>query len=192
MADPHPEERERLRRAVVAMAEAFVTRDATAEQLSQWAGVVERFCEGLEGAPPGSVFWGIGNRNYFAVRGLLEPPGFVAPPSAAGDVFSGVISFGEEHAGHHGFAHGGSIAQAFDFLLSSTEFGADTVTYTSELTVRFLKPVPLHRQAVFETVVRSRDQRSATIDGRALVDGVVHAEATARVVFKRPEAATAT
>jgi acyl-coenzyme A thioesterase PaaI-like protein len=167
------------------MVEAFVTRDATADQLIAWSETVERFVDGLEGAPPGSVFWGISNRGYFSVRGLLEPPNFVPPPSQAGDGLTGTVVFGEEQAGHRGFAHGGSIAQAFDYLLSVLDFAAEADTFTRELSVRFLKPIPIGQPVALETAVEARDARSATVSGRAVLAGTVHAEATAVLVFKQ-------
>jgi len=71
--DPHPMERERLRVALSQLLEAFVERDASAEDLNTWAGVVERFGDGIREAPPASVLWGIGNRGVFVVRGILAP-----------------------------------------------------------------------------------------------------------------------
>lgn len=185
MTDRHLAERERLRAAALRMVEAFVTRDATAEQLTQWSEIVERFADGLEGAPPGSVFWGISNRGYFTVRGLLEPPGFVAPPSRVGDWLRGTIVFREEQAGHHGLAHGGSIAQAFDYLLSVLDIADEaTTTFTRELNVRFLKPVPLQREVVFETTVVDRLPSAIAVEGRAVCDGKVCAEATAILALR--------
>ena len=50
--DPHPMERERLRVALSQLLEAFVERDASAEDLNTWAGIVERFGDRVRDAPP--------------------------------------------------------------------------------------------------------------------------------------------
>jgi hypothetical protein len=161
--DPHPAERERLRAALARVTDVFVSRNATAEDLAAWAGIVEGYADQLDSAPPESVLWGIGNRGLMAVRGILAPPGFASPPVVAGDAV---------------------IAQAFDYLVGLLDWpGAGTV-YTSELRVRFLKPVPLQQQLTLEARVEAVDGTARRVSARAILGNTVHATAEAELVVK--------
>ncbi|MBK7724602.1 MAG: hypothetical protein IPI33_04985 [Dehalococcoidia bacterium] len=184
--DPHPVERERLRVALSRLLEAFVERDASAEDMNTWAGIVERFGDRIREAPPASVLWGIGNRGVFAVRGILAPAQFTAPAARAGETFSATVVFGADQEGHSGLAHGGSIAQAFDYLFSALDAYGQDMCFTSELSVRFLRPVPLHQSATFEVSLDGIDGALRKASGRASVGGRTCAEATAVLAVKRP------
>jgi len=179
-------ERERLRVALSQLLEAFVERDASAEDLNTWAGIVERFGDRIREAPPASILWGIGNRGVFAVKGILAPAQFTAPAARAGETFSATVVFGADQEGHSGLAHGGSIAQAFDYLFSALDAYSQDMCLTSELSVRFLRPVPLHQSATFEVSLDGIDGVLRKASGRASVGGRSCAEATAVLAVKRP------
>lgn len=184
--DPHPAERERLRAALTRVTDVFVSRNATAEDLSAWSGIVEGYADQLDSAPPESVLWGIGNRGLMAVRGILAPPGFASPPVVAGDAVTAIATFGADQEGHRGLAHGGSIAQAFDYLVGLLDWPGSGTVYTSELVVRFLKPVPLQQQLTFDARVEAVDGNARRVSARATLGSSVHATAEATLVVKPP------
>jgi len=185
MTLPHPAERERLRSALIRAVDVFVSREATAEDLAAWAGVVEDFAHRLEERPPESLLWGVGSRGMFAVKGMLAANGFESPPALAGDTLTATVVFGPDQEGHRGLAHGGSIAQAFDYLCGMFEGASGRRPYTSELTVRFLRPVPVGARVALEARIESVDAARRTVSARALIDGRLHAECDAVLVMKQ-------
>ena len=64
-------------------------------------------------------------------------------------------------------------------------YGQD-MCFTSELSVRFLRPVPLHQSATFEVSLDGIDGVLRKASGRASVGGLTCAEATAVLAVKRP------
>lgn len=182
----HPIERERLRSALQRTFDVFVDRSATAAELETWAGIIEEFAEGLEARIPESVLWGIGDRGFLAVQGLLRPPDYVTPSPEPGDRVRASVTFSGEQAGHRGLAHGGSIAQAFDHVVEMFDTFAEGTLYTAELNVRFLKPIPVHRQVNLEGEIEGNDAGRRRVLCSALLEGVIHAEADAVLVLKRP------
>ena len=185
IADVFPEERDRLRRAVAATIESFVTRDATAEQLTAWAGILESFNSRVADVPPEAVLWGIsGHRGIMGVMGIASPGGFSSVSSSTGDSISARLTFVERHEGNKGLAHGGMIAQAFDDFCGLFDPFVPGIHYTGQLNVRFLKPVPLEKDVTFEGAVIAKEGSRKYIEAKATIDGVVHAEADAMMVAK--------
>jgi acyl-coenzyme A thioesterase PaaI-like protein len=176
--------RERLRAAVSRMLDVFVARQATAEEFATWSGIAERFAGLIEGLPPESVQWGL------SPRGVLSTAGLPPLPLLAGDEFSepgrveSLVTFGPEHEGPRGCAHGGAIASAFDQLLGLFLPFADPPIVTSDLSIRYIRPIKLGRMVRFEArLVSAGREHSATAsahDGETLC-----AEATATFVERR-------
>jgi acyl-coenzyme A thioesterase PaaI-like protein len=179
-------ERERLRAAVTQMVHVFVSREASDQDLTTWAEIVERFTSEVAASPPESVFWGLGGRGIFAVKGVLAPPTVSAPPAEVGDELSGTVTFRAEQEGHPGIAHGGSIAQVFDYVFGAFEVARDGGPFTRELNVRFIKPVPIGSEVVFEARIERVEGTRIRASGRAAIDGVAYAEADAELVMRRP------
>lgn len=183
--DPHPAERERLRTAVSEMVNAFVSREATAGQLTTWAEVVERFTRQIEGCPPESVLWGIGSRAIFGAAAILTPAGYVGPRGETGDTVTASVTFGAEQEGHRGFAHGGVIAQTFDSVLGMFDTAGAGRRFTRELDVRFLKLVPLNEPVTFEGRILATEGPRTRIHVRACIGEAVYAEAEGVMVTKQ-------
>ena len=184
--ESHPAERARLRSAVSRLLDVFVAREATAEQLTSWAEVVEPFVDRVEQHPPDSLFWGLGNKGIFAVDGVTSAAGVHPPVVETDDSVRALVTFGVEQQGHRGLAHGGAIAHTFDDLFGSFHTASTAIPFTSELNIRYLKPVPLEREVVFEAEIAAVERRQVRAIGRALIDGVVHVEADALFVRADP------
>ena len=181
--------RERLRSAMARVIEVFVSREGTAEEFATWSGIAETYAARLEGAPPESVMWGLSSRGSFAVEGLLTPAGVAAPPAVSGDTATAVVTFGAEQEGHRTLAHGGTIADTFDHVFTLLFPMGTGRVFTAELSIRYLRPVPLARPVQFEVEVVSEDGNRRRAKGRASIDGVICVEADGEFVLKAsPEA----
>ncbi|MGE3075221.1 MAG: PaaI family thioesterase [Dehalococcoidia bacterium] len=186
-ADPFPVERQRLRNAIELVIDRLVDREATPDELNAWAGILESFAERATASPPEALFWGIsGHRGIMGAMGIQGSAGFTVPPSTTGDTMTARLTFGGRHEGHRGLAHGGLIAQAFDDFCGMFDTFVPGIRYTGQLNVRFLKPVPLDKDVVFDGSVAAKDGSRTFIEARASIDGVVHAEADAVMVAKSP------
>ena len=92
--------------------------------------------------------------------------------------------------GWAGVAHGGVIAALLDEVSAYAAMSESRQIVTAELTVRYLKPVPLERELFVEAQVRDRVRRSITVEAVMTCEGEAMARATARmVVLKSPSAA---
>ncbi|MEO8541473.1 MAG: PaaI family thioesterase [bacterium] len=177
--------KERLRVAVSRAVSAFVTREATAEQFSTWAGIVESFADRIEGEPPGSVLWGLNPRGVFGVSGLRSRLPIDVTTTASGDRVEGVVTFGLEHEGHKGFAHGGVTASLFDEIFGLLWILDTPPKVTSELTVSFRTLVPLGKMVRVEAQADSVDGNRFACSGRMFDDETVYAEASGVFVGTR-------
>ncbi|MGE0599887.1 MAG: PaaI family thioesterase [Dehalococcoidia bacterium] len=180
-----PAELQRLRTAIELVIDRFVDREATSEQLDAWASILESFAEHAAASPPEALFWGIsGHRGIMGVMGMQGSAGFAPSPSLAGDTMTARLTFSSRHEGHRGLAHGGLIAQAFDDFCGLFDTFVPGIRYTGQLTVHFLKPVPLNKDVLFEGAVVAKEGSRTMIEATATIDGVVYAEANAVMVAK--------
>ena len=187
--EAHPVERERLRAAALRALESLVEREATAEQLTAWAAMLEEFAAKLEGSPPESVLWAIGSRSIFSAAAVHTPAGYARQSSGPGDRVTATVTFGPEHEGHRGLAYGGAIAQVFDGFFGTFDVTAQGDQFTSELNVRFLKKVPIGRELTLEAKVDAVDGNRRRFSGQASAAGTVYVEADAVFVTKEPQPA---
>lgn len=109
----------------------------------------------------------------------------VAPPIRlqAGEepgVLKAFVRYRACHEGPPGWAHGGQIAAFFDELLLSCQTLDGIGGVTAQLTVRYIRPVPLHTDLAGRAWIDRQDGRKRYIRGK-LTDpaGVVLAEAEA-------------
>ncbi|HZQ38339.1 MAG TPA: PaaI family thioesterase [Dehalococcoidia bacterium] len=118
--------------------------------------------------------------------GLVNP---VAPPlrlSLDGETVHGVCVFGRAYEGPPGNVHGGFIAAAFDELLGATQSLSERPGMTGRLTVRYRRPVPLHREVVLTGRLLRVEGRKILTEATLTVDGVLHAEAEGLFVSVDP------
>jgi acyl-coenzyme A thioesterase PaaI-like protein len=109
----------------------------------------------------------------------LAPPITIEfdPPKAIGRVV-----FSDAYEGAPGVVHGAVLAGAFDIILTAANVIADGAGPTVSLSIRYLKPTRIDREAVFEGWVTRLDERRTHSEGRLLQGGVVTVEAVGEFV----------
>ena len=93
------------------------------------------------------------------------------------------------HQGYEGTIHGGIISTYFDEVLwyATIVDDEDTLAVTAELTVKYLKAVPVEEDIWIIAKPMRRDGRHIYVDGYILLsDGRVAAEATAHFIVVKP------
>ena len=129
------------------------------------------------------------NRCCF-ICGVHNPIGLKTRPSRdeiAGRAWLRVV-IPEEFQGWAGVAHGGIIAALLDEVCAYAVMGVSKQIVTAELTIRYLKPVPLRREVTVEAQMRERVRRSITVDAQLTCDGETLARAEARMVVLKAAA----
>jgi acyl-coenzyme A thioesterase PaaI-like protein len=116
-----------------------------------------------------------------AVAGRANPTSLVIDWWRDGDSTFADITFQAAFEGAPARAHGGIVAAAFDDFTGAIIGTLGEPAFTGELTVRFVRPVPVHRPLRFRTWLDSRDGRKLHIhadahDGDELV-------ATCRAIY---------
>jgi acyl-coenzyme A thioesterase PaaI-like protein len=98
-------------------------------------------------------------------------------------------TFGAPYEGPPGYVHGGIVALAFDEVLGIANIAAGHPGMTGRLTVRYLKPTPLHRPVELDGRVDRVEGRRIVSKGELRVDGVLTAEAEGLFVTIDPRLA---
>lgn len=91
------------------------------------------------------------------------------------------IAIGKSYQGWSNIVHGGILATLLD---ETCAYAGKTVArhvVTAEMTVRYKKPVPVEREMVIQAEVRTQRKRILEMTATIEIDGVVHAEADARM-----------
>jgi acyl-coenzyme A thioesterase PaaI-like protein len=186
---PHPfvsPQRLRLAEAIRHLVDATLTiEDATEEQLGTAADMTEAVARHL-GREPHDDDRGVRTRSeeghdaYLPRSPLVGVVSPLAPPmtwTADGD---GVHMRGTYHAAYEGppgYVHGGWVALTFDELLGMTNIAAGHPGMTGRLTIRYLKPTPVHRTVELHARTERVEGRRIVCRGELSVDGVRTAEA---------------
>jgi len=191
-------QRERLAEAVRHLVDATLTiEDATEEQLGTAADMTEAVARHL-GREPHDDDRGVrgrtedGHTDYLCRSPLVGVVSPVAPPMTWTTDDDGLHMRGTFHAAYEGppgYVHGGCVALAFDELLGMTNIAAGHPGMTGRLTVRYLKPTPLHRPVELDGRVDRVEGRRIVSKGELRVDGVLTAEAEGLFVTIDPRLA---
>lgn len=96
----------------------------------------------------------------------------------------GWATYGAAYEGPAGSLHGGFVAAAFDDLLGSAQTASGIAGYTGTLTVRMIRPTPLHRRIDYAAGVERVEGRKIFVWGTADCEGERLAEA--EIVFIAP------
>lgn len=94
-----------------------------------------------------------------------------------GDKLIGTGVYNEAYEGPNRCVHGGFVAAIYDQVLAQSNILNKTGGPTASLSVRYLKPTPLHVPLRFEAWTASIEGRKVIAHGRCLVDGEVVSEA---------------
>ena len=164
-------QRRRLAEAARHLIDATLTMEhATEEQLGTAADMVEAAARHL-GREPHDDDRGVrqrselGHADYLPRSPLVGDVSPLAPPMVWTTTADGIELRGRYHAAYEGppgYVHGGWIALTFDEVLGMTNIAAGHPGMTGRLTVRYLKPTPLHRTVE----IRGRTER---VEGRRIV-----------------------
>ena len=179
-------QRRRLAEAVRHLVDATLTlEDATEEQLGSAADMTEAIARHL-GREPHDDDRGVrqrvelGHTDYLPRSPLVGEVSPLAPPMEWHIVDGGIEFRGTYHAAYEGppgYVHGGWIALTFDEVLGMTNIASGHPGMTGRLTVRYLKPTPLHRPVEIRGTTERVDGRRIVASATMQVDGVVTAEA---------------
>ncbi len=191
-------QRRRLAEAVRHLIDATLTlEDATEEQLGSAADMTEAIARHL-GREPHDDDRGVrqrvelGHTDYLPRSPLVGEVSPLAPPMEWQVVDGGIEVRGMYHAAYEGppgYVHGGWIALTFDEVLGMTNITSGNPGMTGRLTVRYLKPTPLHRPVEIRGTTESVDGRRIVARATMQVDGVVTAEAEGLFVTLDPRRA---
>jgi acyl-coenzyme A thioesterase PaaI-like protein len=197
-----PESREPLRTesaaALRSLVHAFVSHEcdeAALVTMREWA---RGETAALDRSPPrsrrllmqrslaaaGSAGWNPGSAAGFedrAVAGLANPTGLVFDRWREGDTMVADVTLGPAFEGAPGRAHGGIVAAAFDDFTGAIIGMLQEPAFTGELTVRFVRPVPVGVPLRLRTWLDSRDGRKLHIRADAHAEGEL--VATCRAVY---------
>jgi Thioesterase superfamily. len=191
-------QRRRLAEAIRHLVDATLTiEDATEEQLGTAADMTETVARHL-GREPRHADRGVRQRSEFGhtdylprspLVGTISP---LAPPMQWSVVDGAIHMHGEYHAAYEGppgYVHGGWIALTFDEVLGMANIESGHPGMTGRLTVRYLKPTPLHRRVDIRGSTERVDGRRIMAHAEMHVDGVKTAEAEGLFVTIDPRMA---
>ena len=106
----------------------------------------------------------------------------------AGQRVIGRFRLGPEYQGGTGFIHGGIIATLLDEVMSKVSRFSNVRAVTAELTVEYLRPVPVDEELLVEGFATRRDGRELFHEGEIRnAAGVLLARGRARFVIIDPE-----
>jgi acyl-coenzyme A thioesterase PaaI-like protein len=191
-------QRLRLAEAVRHLVDATLTlEDATEEQLGSAADMTEAVARHL-GREPHDDDRGVrervelGHDDYLPRSPLVGVASPLAPPMTWTADADGIHMEGTYHAAYEGppgYVHGGWVALTFDELLGMTNIASGHPGMTGRLTVRYLRPTPVHRPVELRGRTERVEGRRIVSTGRLSVDGVLTAEAEALFVAIDPRLA---
>jgi acyl-coenzyme A thioesterase PaaI-like protein len=184
---PYQQSLRRLAEELRTITALLMETAAPAGLLDELATETTRLRERLAAAPGGRVRTryraeteGDGERAFLDTSPLIGRANPVAPPlqlTLDGEMVRGICAFSRAYEGPPGYVHGGFIAAAFDELLGATQSMTARPGMTGRLTVRYRRPVPLNREAVFAGRLTRVEGRKILTEATLSVDGVLHAEA---------------
>ncbi len=191
-------QKRRLADAMRLVIERLVPSNAPEAELRAAAEGLERYAEALKshprlkrvlGASEASTAGDVGA--FFDQSPLIGLSNPLAPPitvSRSGErTAHAVVTFGSAYEGPPNSVHGGFVAAAFDEVLGFVQSLSESPGMTGGLTIRYLKPTPLHTELYFEVELVRVEGRKIFTEGRLLAGDVVTATAEAIFISVGPE-----
>jgi acyl-coenzyme A thioesterase PaaI-like protein len=183
--DDELEARARAGRAVRRLGHALVGRQASARLIDEAATTVDALAARIEAGAPrqraiesfGGSAWAqdadegqvVGSYDDRPFSGRSSPWGLDLEVHRHGDEIVGLLALDSAHEGAPGRSHGGIVAALFDDVFGFVLGILQEPAFTGELTVRYVRPTPLHRRLVCRGRLAERDGRKIWIEGE-LVD----------------------
>lgn len=197
MAEPGHRDRlaEALRRLIDHAVVSEVPDDAVGEIADQLEAIDERLREFPHGLFRPRSFPDFSDlQATFRGDPVMGEHNPLAPPvmvEKTGDTIIGRVNLGAAYEGPPGFAHGAIIAGIFDMMMGLANVASGSPGMTGTLTVKYLRPTPLHTNLVFEARTDRVDGRKIHTKGTLVADGEAYAEAEAVFIQIRMEHARA-
>jgi acyl-coenzyme A thioesterase PaaI-like protein len=180
------EARARAGRAVRRLGNALVGRGAPAELIAEAATTIDGLAERLEGSGAerrraaetfGNAAWErdtgagrlVGSYDDRPFSGRSSPWGLDLEVHRHGGEIVGLLTLHAAHEAAPGRAHGGIVAGLFDDVFGFVLGVLQQPAFTGELTVRYVRPTPLHRPLACRGRLVERSGRKIWIEGE-LVD----------------------
>lgn len=116
---------------------------------------------------------------------LMGTVNAIAPPmvmAVEGDRSICTVTLGECYGGAPGMAHGGVIASLFDQMCGHAITVNGNRGFTANLTVRYVRPTPLHKPLRLEAWQEWHRGRRFRLVGRCVLDGILLSECEALFV----------
>ena len=184
---PARHEMRRLAAAGREVIERLVATTAPEDELKKAADLLEEASSLLAGYPQGRIYEGFaesanaGDAHAFfdhsPLQGVANP---LAPPvflEVVDGVVHGRVRFGSAYEGPPSSVHGGYVAAAFDEVLGLAQSLGGSPGMTGTLTIRYLKPTPLHTELRFESRLDRQEGRKIFCSGELYAGDLLCAEA---------------
>ena len=184
------EQKRRLARAMRLVIERLVPSNAPEDELRLAADGLERYAEALQAHPRLRHFHGYAESAnagdvgaFFDQSPLIGLANPLAPPITVGRAGErsaiAQVTFGSAYEGPPGCVHGGFVAAAFDEVLGFVQSLCEAPGMTGGLSIRYLKPTPLHTELYFEAELTRVEGRKIYTEGRLSAGDLVTATAEA-------------
>jgi len=192
------EQKRRLASAMRLVIERLMPSDAPEEELRRAADGLESYAAQLETHPRLRFVLGhaesamAGDVGAFfdqsPLIGLSNP---LAPPIRVGKsgerTAVASVTFGSAYEGPPGCVHGGFVAAAFDEILGFVQSLSGQPGMTGTLSIKYLKPTPLHTELLFEAEYLRSEGRKIFTCARLSSEGMLLAEAEGLFISLKPE-----
>ncbi|MFT7646428.1 MAG: acyl-coenzyme A thioesterase PaaI-like protein [Candidatus Poriferisodalaceae bacterium] len=197
--DPQWDERVRAGTALRRLANALVRHRLSASELEEIADAANVYAARAEIQPQvqrpsdylarryvdpapedGSQVVAFSDRPF---SGPANPAGFEVDLRRDGDSVVSKVTFGAAFESAPGRAHGGAISAAVDDTMGYLMVVLGVAAYTAELTVRYLKGVPVETPVTFTAQAADPEGRKLPVSLTAVHDGETLIEATAVFVL---------
>jgi hypothetical protein len=189
------EAKRRLARAVRELSELLVTSAGSEALLTHTSATVEALNRELAAAPR---LYGLlsfirsgEHGGYAEVNHEINGVGGQSNPLAPelniwmeGERAHGTARCGYAYEGPPGHVHGGYVAAIFDQFLGMAQIAGNQPGMTGYLTVRYLRPTPLHTELRLSARVERAEGRKTLVRGEIAAGDQV--TATAEALFIRP------
>ncbi len=180
-------------RALVPTVLRLDTEAADERALDQAEEVLATAARLLAGLPdfPGNAGAGGGLGGLFERSPLSGRSNALAAPLTMwqdGEHVRARATYGAAYEGPPGCLHGGIVMAAFDDVLGVAQAASGTAGMTGTLSVRMIRPTPLHEPIDYVAGVTARSGRKIEVWGRSTHRDEVLAEAQAVFVTPRPGA----
>jgi acyl-coenzyme A thioesterase PaaI-like protein len=181
-------QKRRLADAMRLVIERLVPSNAPVDELCAAADGLERYAEALKDHPrlrDARLYAESANAGdvgaFFDQSPMIGLANPLAPPITIGRLDDrrahAEAVFGSAYEGPPGSVHGGYVAAAFDEVLGYVQSLSGQGGMTGTLSVRYIKPTPLHTPLFFEAEISRTEGRKIFTRARLEAEGELRAEA---------------